>query len=192
MSRGGAKSASPTRSERVRADRASGRSGKLLPVTALVHFRSPVGALSIEATDEGICAISFGAGARQRPPIGGPAQRHVEAALLALRDYFQGKAPRTPTLVFRGTDFERAVWGALLAIPFGETRTYGELAAALDRPGAARAVGQANHANPVAILVPCHRVVQAGGALGGYGGGLEVKRWLLAHEAGHAPLLRPA
>ncbi|HTN51345.1 MAG TPA: methylated-DNA--[protein]-cysteine S-methyltransferase, partial [Anaeromyxobacter sp.] len=60
------------------------------------------------------------------------------------------------------------------------------------RSGAARAVGGANHENPVAILVPCHRVVQAGGGLGGYGGGLEVKRWLLAHEAAHAPALRPA
>jgi methylated-DNA-[protein]-cysteine S-methyltransferase len=160
-------------------------------VTALVHFRSPVGPLSVEATDEGICAIAFGGGARHRSPIGGEAQRHVDAALRALRDYFEGRTPRLPPLVLRGTDFELAVWRALLAIPFGETRTYGEVAATLRRPGAARAVGGANHANPIAILVPCHRVVQAGGALGGYGGGVEVKRWLLAHEASHVPLLRP-
>jgi methylated-DNA-[protein]-cysteine S-methyltransferase len=71
-------------------------------------------------------------------------------------------------------------------------RSYGEIAEALGCPGAARAVGGANHQNPVAILIPCHRVVQAGGRLGGYGGGPEVKRWLLAHEAAHAPALRPA
>jgi methylated-DNA-[protein]-cysteine S-methyltransferase len=159
-------------------------------VTALVHFRSPVGALSVEATDEGVCAVAFGGGARARTPVGAPAQQHVEAALEALHAYFAGRAPRLPPLVLRGTDFELAVWRALLAIPFGETRSYGELAALLKRPGAARAVGQANHRNPVAILVPCHRVVGARGALGGYGGGVEVKRWLLAHEAAHMPLLR--
>ena len=103
-----------------------------------------------------------------------------------------GRAPRLPPLVLRGTAFELAVWRSLLAIPFGETRTYGELAATLKRPGAARAVGQANHANPIPILVPCHRVVQAGGGLGGYGGGVAVKRWLLAHEAQHVPWLRPS
>jgi methylated-DNA-[protein]-cysteine S-methyltransferase len=161
-------------------------------VTSLVHFRSPVGALAIEATDEGICAIAFGGGARPRPPIGAPSQRHVEAALRALGEYFEGRAPSLPPLVLRGTEFELAVWRALLAIPFGETRSYGELAATLRRPGAARAVGQANHRNPVPILVPCHRVVQADGGLGGYGGGAAVKRWLLAHEASHAPILRPA
>lgn len=160
-------------------------------MTALVHFRSPVGALSVEAGDEGILAVHFGPGARARPPISAAAQGHVEAALQALRDYFAGAPPRLPPLVLRGTDFELSVWRALLAIPFGETRTYGELAATLRRPGAARAVGQANHRNPVPILVPCHRVVAARGGLGGYGGGLEVKRWLLAHEASHQPLLRP-
>jgi len=161
-------------------------------VTALAHFKSPVGSLTLEATDEGLCSLQFAGGARGRPPIGARAQEHVAAALQALDDYFAGKAPRLPPLVLKGTDFELQVWRALLAIPFGETRTYGELAATLKRPGGARAVGQANHHNPIAILVPCHRVVAAGGALGGYGGGVEVKRWLLAHEARHSPLLRPS
>lgn len=160
-------------------------------MTALVHFKSPVGVLSVEATDEGVCAITFGGAPRARPPIGGAAQRHVDAALEALRLYFQGSAPPLPPLVLRGSDFELAVWRALLAIPFGETRSYGELARTLRMPGAARAVGQANHRNAVPILVPCHRVVAAGGGLGGYGGGAEVKRWLLHHEASHVPLLRP-
>lgn len=160
-------------------------------MTALTHFRSPVGPLTVEASEAGLCGIAFGAGGRSRPPISGPAQQHLEAAMLALRDYFDGRAPRLPPLVLKGTDFELSVWRALLAIPFGETRTYGELAAVLKRPGAARAVGQANHRNPLPILIPCHRVVAARGALGGYGGGLDVKRWLLSHEASHQPLLRP-
>ncbi|HEY7725181.1 MAG TPA: methylated-DNA--[protein]-cysteine S-methyltransferase [Anaeromyxobacteraceae bacterium] len=160
-------------------------------MTALVQVKSPIGALAVEATDEGVCAVTFGKAGPPRPPISAAAQAHVAAARAALAEYFAGRPPRVPPLVLRGTDFELAVWRALLAIPFGETRTYGELAATLRRPGAARAVGQANHRNPVAILVPCHRVVQAGGGLGGYGGGLEVKRWLLAHEAAHGPILRP-
>jgi methylated-DNA-[protein]-cysteine S-methyltransferase len=84
-----------------------------------------------------------------------------------------------------GTAFQRKVWTALRAIPARSTITYGELAARLGLPRAARAVGLANGANPIAIVVPCHRVIGANGALTGYGGGLARKRWLLAHEAGH-------
>jgi len=82
-----------------------------------------------------------------------------------------------------GTPFQRRVWRALVAIPYGETRSYGELAASLGRPGSARAVGRANGSNPVAIVVPCHRVIGASGALTGYAGGVERKRRLLALEA---------
>ncbi|MBJ7458623.1 MAG: methylated-DNA--[protein]-cysteine S-methyltransferase [Thermoleophilaceae bacterium] len=81
-----------------------------------------------------------------------------------------------------GTDFQRTVWQALAEIPFGETRSYGEIAAAVGRPNAARAVGMANNRNPIAVIVPCHRVIGAGGALVGYAGGLERKTWLLDHE----------
>lgn len=91
-------------------------------------------------------------------------------------------------LDLRGTDFQVAVWRALLHIPYGGTLTYGEVARAVGRPGGARAVGQAVHVNPVAIVVPCHRVVAGGGRIGGYGGGLETKRRLLALEG--APALR--
>ncbi|MGB8931453.1 MAG: methylated-DNA--[protein]-cysteine S-methyltransferase, partial [Anaeromyxobacteraceae bacterium] len=115
---------------------------------------------------------------------------HLEAARRALREYFAGKPPRLPALDLRGSEFQRAVWSALLEIPWGETRSYGEIAARIGRPGAARAVGGANHENPIAILVPCHRVVAVRGALGGYAGGLDRKRWLLAHEADHGPLLK--
>ncbi|BDG09802.1 methylated-DNA--[protein]-cysteine S-methyltransferase [Anaeromyxobacter paludicola] len=160
-------------------------------MTALARYRSPLGPIAVEASDEGVCALHLGARTPARPPVSALTRRHVEDALAALEDYFAGRAPpRLPAFDLRGTEFERTVWEELLRIPFGETRTYGEIALALGRPGAARAVGAANGRNPVAILVPCHRVVQAGGRLGGYAGGLDAKRWLLAHEAAHAPLLR--
>lgn len=101
-----------------------------------------------------------------------------------LAEYFRGTLTefRVPVSGI-GTDFERRVWAQLLAIPFGETTSYAAIARAIGEPGASRAVGRANGANPVSILVPCHRVVRTGGALGGYGGGLDRKRWLLDHEA---------
>ena len=111
-----------------------------------------------------------------------------ETGLLAeaarqLDEYFQGKRRAFDLpLKLNGTEFQRAVWNALLEIPYGETRSYHDIAKRLNKPGAARAVGQANHRNPLWIIVPCHRVVQAGGGLGGYGGGLEVKRKLLELE----------
>ncbi len=90
-------------------------------------------------------------------------------------------------LDLRGTPFQRSVWEALLEIPYGETRSYQELARAIRKPKAVRAVGAANGANPLALIVPCHRVVQTGGRLGGYGGGLELKARLLAMESSHHP-----
>jgi len=111
--------------------------------------------------------------------------REAERQLAA---YFAGESvafdlPLRP----RGTAFQRGVWDALRAIPFGERVGYGELARRLGRPGAGRAVGHANARNPIAVVVPCHRVVGAGGGLTGYAGGLDRKRWLLDHEARHAP-----
>jgi AraC family transcriptional regulator of adaptative response/methylated-DNA-[protein]-cysteine methyltransferase len=104
----------------------------------------------------------------------------VEAELAA---YFHGSSMRFATpLAPLGSPFQRAVWDALLAIPPGQTRSYAELARAVNRPQAVRALGQANGANPFAIVIPCHRVINADGALGGHGGGLPRKRWLLEHE----------
>jgi methylated-DNA-[protein]-cysteine S-methyltransferase len=160
-------------------------------VTARARYRSPVGWLTIEATDQGVCGVAFGERGPVQAAVTALARGHLEAAREALADYFAGRPPHLPALDLRGSDFQREVWRALVAIPWGEVRTYGELAAALGRPGAARAVGAANGSNPVAILVPCHRVVAVGGRLGGYAGGLEVKRRLLAHEAAHGPVLRP-
>jgi methylated-DNA-[protein]-cysteine S-methyltransferase len=112
----------------------------------------------------------------------GAAPLPVRKAVIA---YFNGDARALETLIVTtaGTPFQREVWAALRAIPAGETRSYGQLAVAIGRPKAVRAVGLANGANPVGIIVPCHRVVGANGTLTGYAGGLERKRWLLAHEA---------
>jgi methylated-DNA-[protein]-cysteine S-methyltransferase len=160
-------------------------------VTARARYRSPVGTLTLEVGDAGLRSIRFGAQGATRPPVTSAENDHLEATRRALKEYFAGRAPTLPRLDLRGTDFQRAVWSALLEIPWGEKRSYGEIAARIGRAGSARAVGGANHDNPIVILVPCHRVVASGGALGGYGGGLDKKRWLLAHEADHGPLLRP-
>ncbi|HJX51615.1 MAG TPA: methylated-DNA--[protein]-cysteine S-methyltransferase [Polyangia bacterium] len=101
-----------------------------------------------------------------------------------LRAYFSSRSPLPPLppLVPAGTTFQKAVWRQLVAIRPGTTTTYGEIARGLRMPGASRAVGQAVGANPLPILIPCHRVLAAGGKLGGYSSGLRRKRWLLAHE----------
>ena len=159
-------------------------------MTARLRIRSPVGVLCVEAGDQGVFGLSFADRGPARAGVSARARAHLEAAEEALAAYFAGQPPRLPVLDLRGSPFQLAVWSALCAIPWGEVRTYGEIAVELGRAGGARAVGAANGRNPVAILVPCHRVVQAGGRLGGFSAGLEVKRWLLAHEAAHAPALR--
>ncbi len=115
--------------------------------------------------------------------------RGSSPARLALEAYFEGEltaieAIRTQT---RGSDFQRSVWAALRAIPMGTTVSYGQLATRIGRPAAVRAVGAANGANPIPVIVPCHRVIGADASLTGFGGGLERKRWLLAHEHTHVP-----
>ncbi len=108
----------------------------------------------------------------------------LKYASVQLRSYFAGKRtsfdlPLAPS----GTEFQRAVWDALRRIPFGETTTYGDIARAIGKPDAVRAVGAANGANPIPIVIPCHRVIGSDGSLTGFGGGLKAKRWLLDHEA---------
>ena len=114
--------------------------------------------------------------------------RAPDIVRLAVEAYFAGdvRALDRITVKTGGTDFQRTVWAALRAIPPGETRSYGQLAAAIGSPRAVRAAGLANGQNPVAVIVPCHRVIGANGNLTGYAGGLERKRWLLAHEGAPA------
>jgi methylated-DNA-[protein]-cysteine S-methyltransferase len=114
-------------------------------------------------------------------PVAGAAPARIRQALQA---YFSGELQALDRIHWRigGTDFQRKVWNALAAIPAGETRSYGEQAARIGHPTAVRAVGLANGANPISLVLPCHRVIGSDGSLTGYGGGLERKRWLLAHE----------
>lgn len=110
--------------------------------------------------------------------------RAPEAVRRAVEAYFSGQVRALDGVVVKtgGTPFQKAVWAALRAIPAGETRSYGQLAAAVGAPRAVRAAGLANGQNPVAVIVPCHRVIGANGTLTGYAGGIERKRWLLGHE----------
>lgn len=154
---------------------------------------SPVGELTLVASDTGLAAILWEDDEPARVPLGEPIEHADHPVLLEterqLTDYFAGRRIRFDLpLAFTGTDFQKAVWAELLVIPFGETRSYGEIARRLGRPGASRAVGAANGRNPISIVAPCHRVIGASGALTGFAGGIAAKRYLLAHE-GHALLV---
>lgn len=111
----------------------------------------------------------------------------TDLAFRQIMEYLEGRRREFDfPYLLRGTQFQRKVWQALCDIPYGETRTYGEIAAAVGSPGAARAVGMANHRNPILIAVPCHRVIGADGSLTGYGGGLDMKKALLQLEKQNA------
>lgn len=146
---------------------------------------SPLGDLTLEASASGLCAILWGD--RGRTPAPPPAERrHLERAEKELQEYFAGRRRAfSVPLDLKGTAFQRAVWKRLLEIPFGQTVSYSDVARAIRRPRACRAVGGANRRNPVPIIVPCHRVIGASGDLVGYGGrsGLPLKRRLLQLES---------
>lgn len=155
---------------------------------------SPWGPLRLLATEHGLCRIVLpgeegidrwvarylaGAVAVEGAEILQQAQSHLQA-------YFAGhRRTLDLPLDIYGTPFQKAVWNLLRDVPYGETRSYAQLAVALGRPHAARAVGQANRANPLPMVIPCHRVIQSDGSLGGYGGGLALKRALLQLETGN-------
>ncbi|MEU0404285.1 methylated-DNA--[protein]-cysteine S-methyltransferase [Streptomyces sp. NPDC006197] len=148
---------------------------------------SPYEPLTLVAVD-GVLSRVHMTGQRHRPPeetFGEPDPRPFGEAIRQLDAYFAGELTEFDLpLNLIGTPFQLRVWEQLLRIPYGETRTYGELAEELGSPGASRAVGLANGKNPVSIIVPCHRVIGTGGGLTGYGGGLDRKQRLLAFEAG--------
>jgi methylated-DNA-[protein]-cysteine S-methyltransferase len=152
---------------------------------------SPIGPLTLVAEDRVLCGLYLAEHRRAPDPAThGPADpAGFEALTEALAGYFAGQVRVFDVPVAAvGTPFQQRVWAALREIPYGQTATYGELAAALGSPGASRAVGAANARNPVSIVVPCHRVVGAGGAITGYAGGLARKRALLDLEAGRPAL----
>ena len=149
---------------------------------------SPVGRLTLVAHDRGLVAILWENDRPSRVPLGplteNPAHPILQETVRQLNEYFAGKRrtfslPLDPT----GTPFQKAVWNALSAIPYGETRSYSQIAEHVGRPAAVRAVGAANGRNPLSIVVPCHRVVGANAQLTGFAGGLPVKAYLLALES---------
>ncbi len=144
-------------------------------------YSSPVGALRIEYTRDAVCKIEFAGDAKEAPAM--PQYELKTQIITQLDEYFSRKRrdfslPLAPS----GTPFQKRVWKALMAIPYGKTRSYQEVAAMIGNEKACRAVGMANHNNPIAIVIPCHRVVGKGGGLTGYAGGLEKKAFLLELE----------
>ncbi|WP_225411933.1 methylated-DNA--[protein]-cysteine S-methyltransferase [Stigmatella hybrida] len=153
---------------------------------ATVRLQTPIGALRLVASGEGLCTVLFAEDPRELPEGSGSgsARTHLDRACTALDAYFTGrrKTFEGVTLAAQGTAFQHEVWRALSLLPFGETVSYAQLAKRIGRPAAARAVGLANGRNPIPIIVPCHRVIGANGALTGFAGGLPTKKWLLEFE----------
>ncbi len=153
-------------------------------------FKSPVGELKLVASDKGLVAILWENDDPKRvrlpPQVEDKQHPLLREAEQQLMEYFRGKRTFFDIqLDFQGTSFQKEVWKALLAIPYGETRSYGEIAKQVKRPKASRAVGAANGKNPISIIAACHRVIGASGALTGFAGGLKAKAFLLALE--HSP-----
>ncbi|MBI3935261.1 MAG: methylated-DNA--[protein]-cysteine S-methyltransferase [Acidobacteria bacterium] len=162
-----------------------------------------MGRITVRCSNRGVRKIAFGAGLKSPKPRNGysaaqgavlaangqrtKAAKWARQAKKELTAYASGRRKKfTVPLDLAGTAFQKKVWKALLAIPYGETRSYGEIARQVGNPKAARAVGMANHQNPVAIVVPCHRVIASDGRLGGYAAGLQRKSDILEIEKGHA------
>jgi AraC family transcriptional regulator of adaptative response/methylated-DNA-[protein]-cysteine methyltransferase len=167
-------------------------------------MESPVGSLLLGATEEGVCLVEFGdrraieaqvrdLRRRMECAVVPGMNRHLVALRRQLEEYFGGRRKKFELpLVYPGTPFQQRVWECLLTIPYGATWSYEELSKAAGRPGAQRAAGSANGKNRIAIVIPCPRVVNKGGKIGGYGGGIWRKEILLALERGEPSLLQQA
>jgi methylated-DNA-[protein]-cysteine S-methyltransferase len=159
--------------------------------TFCAQIPTSLGVFSAVFTERGLASVTFPGQAERVVEVGGTRDQLVwlDVASDAINTVLAGRRPRAmpPLDWVRSTEFQRRVWKALQGIPLGETRQYADVARELGCPGAARAVGQACGANPIPVLVPCHRVLAAGGTLGGFSAGLEWKRRLLALEGCHPP-----
>jgi methylated-DNA-[protein]-cysteine S-methyltransferase len=161
-----------------------------IDTTVRIRVPSPIGELVVSGNGHAVTGVLLPsprsrAGSRGAGTEGAPARGPLREAARQLDQYFAGKRKAFDLpLAVSGTQFQEQVWLALAEIPYGETISYAELARWVGRPQAFRAVGQANGANPIPIILPCHRVIAADGTIGGYGGGLATKRRLLALEAG--------
>jgi methylated-DNA-[protein]-cysteine S-methyltransferase len=150
-------------------------------------FDSPIGVLKLVASSFGLAAVLWENDDPKRVRIGPTSEDAADAILIEarrqLKAYFAGDLKVfTLRLDFRGTDFQKSVWEALLTIPFGETRSYSDIACQIAKPKASRAVGAANGRNPISIIAPCHRVIGSNGALTGFAGGIAAKEYLLRLE----------
>lgn len=151
------------------------------PTNCVIYFRSPIGPLEITGTEKFLTGIRFAKEMGKDSTIRPPAP--LKKTCIQLDEYFQGlRQDFSVPLAFEGTEFQQLVWRQLETIPFGRTVAYSEVARAIGRPAACRAVGGANNKNPIPIIIPCHRIIGADGSLTGYGGGLWRKAWLLKHE----------
>lgn len=159
-------------------------------------YEAPFTRLLLAGTDQGLKFLLFADGRHAPRDIPESWQHSPDELCEPLRQldaWFAGELHEFDVrLAAEGTPFQQKVWDALLSIPYGETRTYGEVAAAIGQPTASRAVGAANGRNPISIIVPCHRVIGSSGKLVGFGGGVDVKRALLEHERTHAEQSQPA
>ena len=158
-------------------------------MNAFTYFESPIGRLLLTCDGAALTGLFMEPSRKAQSTDGwvedvtvGP----LQSTLRQLTEYFSGTRRKFDLpLRLQGTAFQQRVWRELTEIPYGETWSYGQLAKRIDKPGASRAVGLANGRNPISILVPCHRVIGADGSMTGYGGGIERKQWLLAHEGLH-------
>jgi methylated-DNA-[protein]-cysteine S-methyltransferase len=146
----------------------------------IAYYQSPIGAVEILGTQEQIVALNFvdrmGKTDEKLPVI-------MRNCLGQIDEYFKGKRKAfNIALLLKGTEFQKSVWQQLVKVPFGNVSSYREIAVALGKPSACRAVGNANGKNPISIIIPCHRIIGSNGNLTGYGGGLWRKEWLLSHE----------
>lgn len=156
---------------------------RLVQMESLAQFQmdSPVGPLTLVLSRNGLVALEFASRLTRAPGMNSP--EALSPYVKELEEYFAGTRRSFGfPLDLGGTDFQLACWRALLEIPYGETRTYADIARTVGKPKGFRAVGMANNRNPIAIVVPCHRVIASDGTLCGYGGGLDVKRRLLQLE----------
>ena len=159
-----------------------------VPVFSRQTYKAPFGVLTVVGSDLGIRYVMFNNDAHPKPLerlhiSDSEIHDSVNDAITQLDEYFSGaRRDFELPLDLRGTEFQVAAWNSLADIPYGRTASYGQQAASIGRPKAVRAIGGANGRNPVAIVLPCHRIVGADGSLTGFGGGIVVKKWLLDHE----------
>ncbi len=147
------------------------------------YYFSPLGPMVISFSDEALFGLTFVNRIKEKALFSHPFLFEIQRQLI---EYFSGVRKKFDLpLSLKGTPFQQTVWTSLLSIPYGETVSYKDVAISLGLEKGFRAIGAANRANPISIIIPCHRVIGADGSLGGYGGGLWRKRWLLAHEKKH-------